>query len=230
MITINDEGIEVIIILDIIDNNKMDEEDRNGSKTSRRRQGKGKRRRSAVWADDDDDVSRRMTSKVDEMLSTKMTSSPLKLKFVVQSTKKSRQEELPSKKFNSDDNSFRLSTDSSPLSTEFTSPSKLRMKISMTNKTVAMSHDITNDTVDESFDGNSVESSVDNSSKKKSSRVAEFIADRSSRVKSYFRRRHAPFKRTFDLVKIMSYFKFWGQSITDVICVSSLNLVLFKNT
>ena len=200
-----------------IDNNKMDEHDRNGGGhdgtkgSRRRRQGKGKRRRSAVWAEEEDDVSTRTTSKVDEMLSTKATNSPLKLKFVVQSTKKSRQEETPPKKLNFDRNvssSCRLSTDSSPLSTEFTSPSKLRMKISMTNKTVAMSHDIGDNVdknvpevkFDESFDGNTVENSVDNSNKKKSSRVPEFIADRSSRVKSYFRRRHAPFKRTFDLV------------------------------
>ena len=60
-----------------IDNNKMDEHDRNGGGhdgtkgSRRRRQGKGKRRRSAVWAEEEDDVSTRMTSKVDEMLSTK---------------------------------------------------------------------------------------------------------------------------------------------------------------
>lgn len=202
-----------------IDNNMDDEYDRNGghaTKGSRRRQGKGKRRRSAIWAEEED-VSTRTTSKVDEILSTKATNSPLKLKFVVQSTKKSRQEEPEPKKLNFDDNnsSCRLSTDLSPLSTEFTSPSKLRMKISMTNKTVAMSHDSLGDRspnvdkhslakVDESFDSNNVENTVDNSIKKKSSRVPEFIADRSSRVKSYFRRRHAPFKRTFDLVIVMT--------------------------
>jgi hypothetical protein len=203
-----------------------------GAKRSRRQ--KGKKRSSAVLADSND-VSLNNDISMDDDVSTKVAKfdspSKLKLKFVVQSSKGSEGGGLTFVRNLADDKSPTRSTkpESSPSSTmtspsaEFTSPSKLRMKISMTNKSVSMSHDdsfdfpttpkvdkLTIKNIDncsensfkaENSSETTAETNVDTAgSKKKLCRVPEFILDRSSRVRSYFRRRHAPFKRTFDLV------------------------------
>ena len=211
------------------------EEFRNGLGGVKRSQRKGSRKRAAALAaSNDDDVFERSTNDVDDLkTSTKVAKfdspSKLKLKFVVQSSKGSE----GSTTF-ADDKSptmtFSPTLKTSPTKTispssEFTSPSKLRMKISMANKSVSMSND--DDTFDtpkvvdkltiktvrnveksskldnvENIDDVEMNVDIQSSGKKKSNRVPEFICDRSSRVKSYFRRRHAPFKRTFDLVNI----------------------------
>ena len=174
---------------------------------------KAKRRRySAALAASSDVETNDIPSKISKFESP----SKLKLKFVVQSAKGDNQvstivrnlnDEISPKKMDlSPQKSPSPNKLSSPVS-EFTSPNKLRMKISMVNQSVSFNHDDsqseTQNVLNEStFDLNDMSKNAENENvgKKKTSRVPEFIADRSSRVKSYFRRRHAPFKRTFDLV------------------------------
>ena len=200
----------------------MDEHrSRNGleAKSAAKRQKGSKRRRSstaAVWSGDVE------TSKVPRFDSP----SKLKIKFVVQSAKSDGKVSTIVRNLNEETSPKRPEASSptpnfaSPTS-QFTSPDKLKMKISMGSRSVTFNNDDTTSsdaltaikgpavenvvTSDDAVDAQQVAESsssvdFDVGGKKKASRAPEFIADRSSRVKSYFRRRHAPFKRTFDLV------------------------------
>ena len=200
---------------------------RNGleeAKSTTKRPKSSKRRRSSAAAAWPDDAEVTKVPKFD-------SPSKLKIKFVVQSAKSDAKVTTNVRNLGDEMSAARpvamsptkmsspTSLFASPTS-QFTSPDKLKMKISMGNRSVSFNNDDTasSDAVNavkassvdnvvasnDAADAQKVVESVDsdNAGKKKAARAPEFIADRSSRVKSYFRRRHAPFKRTFDLVLI----------------------------
>ena len=210
---------------------------------------KGKKR-SAVLAPQTPDTDYEMDDFSMQTTKVAKFDSPLKLKFVVQSTK-NIDKSPPPKRIDFDAN--KSGTEFTTASSEMLSPSKLKIKLPVPKigqssqfqssgdilanflyrnspsknvenlpKSVRKSPQSVGNSpksvenplksaenppkvaenppkVAESSDN--MDSNVENSSKKKSSRVPEFIADRSSRLRSYFRRRHAPFRRTFDLVR-----------------------------
>jgi hypothetical protein len=174
--------------------------------TKKERRQKGKRRRSSAVLASTDDVEMSDISPNTSTLDA--SSSKLKLKFVVQSTKGGSQvsptvgnaiDEKSPKKATPPTNLSTPTKLSSPTS-QFTSPDKLRMKISMGNRPVSVNDDMPSETqrvftpnasenVEAPVDANNVSNfgdvsmNVDNDSvaKKKTARVPEFIQDKSSR-------------------------------------------------